>query len=746
MDEHSFTQLYTDATQALANYRLYDALACLQGLLYDTGEPQLLNEHESLKSDYERMLNFMNAGGTDPQRNAIHQNLLRRAYTLLDNATRAYRLHSSTKSCAAAYKMMLANEQTDIGKLASHVDGLCDTLAEERNRRDYNGRTTRIRELEAATAQAFSMLFNGLWTYRTVNRDEKELLQAIVERQEDSQQPLLISALTLNLWESFDAGKFHILLHFCLSHNTEVRTRALTGAVWTYMKYKERFHLYPDLLKGLSVLGQEPAVVSDLLLLQKQLYMSLETVRAKKKLQEEILPDLLKSKRHHRNHMGFEELDIELTQALQGTPKEEWKLSKEDIRLANNMKAFMQMGEEGVDVNLATFSALKEFDFFRTTSNWFLPFDSRHPDVRNMFYTDDDKPLQFLHFLLQTGHFCDSDKYSLCLMLQKIPQSQRQTVMDKFGAQLESEGKEDRLSGLIQQAETPARKYRTYIENLYRFFKLSAHRNDFTDPFTMDLLFTDYEALKELVHTTEYLKEMAGFLMKLEYYDDAIGYWEEIKSTEGATADLLQKLAYCYQKKQMTGQAVTTYQQADLLEPDNEWTLYQLHLCYASLKHFDKELECLLKLEQMKPDDARCISETGFCLIRMERFEEAANRFYKLEYMGERVPTAMRAIAWCSFKTNKLEQAEKYYAKLLVNSEKAKWEDYLNAGHTAWLLGDLRQAVALYRNYIERYRKQFPDKKDWLQPFNDDIDELKAHGLSHTDICLVRDMIQPYTH
>lgn len=746
MDEHSFTQLCTDAEQALADYRLYDALACLQGLLHNTSEPHLLGEHESLKSDYERMLQFMGEGGTDPQRDDVHLNLMRRAYALLDNAIRTYRLQSSSKSCATAYQALLANRQTDLEQLAAQVDRLCDTLAEERNRRDYNGRTARIRELEAATASAFTSLFNGLWTYKTVNRDEENLIQALVERQEDRQQPLLISALTLNLWECFDAGKYRILLHFCLSSNTEVRTRALTGVVWTYMKYKERFYLYPDLLKGLSILGQEPAVTADLLLLQKQLYMSLETDRAKKKLQEEILPDLMRSKRHRRNHMGFEELDIELTQALKGTPKEDWKLSKEDIKLANNMKAFMQMGEEGVDVNLATFSALKGFPFFRTTGNWFLPFDSRHPDVRGLFYTDDDKPLSFPHFLLQSGNFCDSDKYSLCLMLQNIPQSQRTAVMAKFGAQQDAEGKEDLLNGLMQQAETPTRRYRAYIENLYRFFKLSPHHNEFADPFKMGLLFTDYEALDQLVHTLEFLKEMAGFLMKLEYYDDAIAYWEEIKSTEGATADLLQKLAYCYQKKQLTGQAVTTYQQADLLEPDNEWTLYQLHLCYAALKHFDRELECLLKLEEMNPADARRIADTGFCLIRMERFEEAANRFYKLEYMGERVPTAMRAIAWCAFKTNKLEQAEKYYNKLLENNEKAKWEDFLNAGHIAWLQGNLKQAVALYRKYIERYRLQFPDKKDWLQPFNDDADELKAHGLSHTDICLVRDLIQPYTH
>lgn len=746
MDEQSYYHLRTDAEQALLDYRLYDALACLQGILYDTGEPQLLREHESLKCDYERMLQFMSAGGTDPQRNEIHRQLIRRAFALLDNAGRIFKRTKTSCAYAMAYRQLCDREETDLEKLSSRMDQLCDSLAEERNRHDYNERTARIRELEAVTAEASGSLFNRIWTANCVNRDEEETMRSIIERQEEHYRPFLISALTLNLWEGFNAGIYRILLYFCLSTNVRIRTRALTAAIWGYMKYRTRFTYYPDLLKGLSLLGQEPPVANELLILQKQLFLSLETIRAKKKLQEEILPDLLKSKRYQRNKMGFEEIDTDLADALRGTPPENWKPTREDMKLANNMKEFMQMGEEGIDVNLATFSALKSFDFFRKVSNWFLPFDSRHPDVRDLFFTDEDKPMQFPHFLLQTGNFCESDKYSLCLMLQRIPKSQRTAVMDKFGAQIEAAGKDEALHERMQQAETPERQYRSYIEDLYRFFKLYPSHHEFTDPFANDLLFTRYEVLKEMTDTPTYRKEMAEFLMKLGYYADAITFWEALQSTEGATADLLQKLAYCQWKNKMPGKAVLTYQQADLLSPDNEWVLNQLHLCYSELGRFDKELECLLKLEEMSPENVQVISETGFCLMQLHRFEEAANRFYKLEYLGKRVLPSLRAIAWCAFKMNKLKQAEKYYTKILETGEKAKWEDYLNAGHTAWLLGDLKKAIGLYKQYIERYGKQFPDKKNWLQPFNEDIQELTAHGLSLQDICLMRDIIQPYSH
>ena len=156
-----------------------------------------------------------------------------------------------------------------------------------------------------------------------------------------------------------------------------------------------------------------------------------------------------------------------------------------------------------------------------------------------------------------------------------------------------------------------------------------------------------------------------------------------------------------------------------------------------------RELGCLEKLVIINPGDARLISETGLCLMQLGRYEEAANRFYELEYKGERVLPSWRAIAWCNFKMGRLEQADKYYRKILQH-EKATWEDYLNAGHTAWCRKQTPEAVALYRQYIERYRqKKNAEGASPLKPFDDDREELLQHGIPSLDIDLMHDLLQP---
>ena len=246
-----------------------------------------------------------------------------------------------------------------------------------------------------------------------------------------------------------------------------------------------------------------------------------------------------------------------------------------------------------------------------------------------------------------------------------------------------------------------------------------------------------------MLKTPAYLREMASFLMKREYYQDAIAYMEEALKHETADAETLQKVAFCYQHTDRPSKAIYYYQQADLLSPDNEWILKQMFLCYSALGRYEQELDCLKGLEEMNPGDTRLISEIGLCLMQLERYEEAAQRFYELEYKGERVVPSWRAIAWCNFKMGRLEQADKYYRKIL-QQDKVTWEDYLNAGHTAWCLKQTTEAIAYYRNYLQLYRSKRKDTtQPLLSPFDEDRKELLLHGLNDLEISLMRDILQP---
>ena len=88
-------------------------------------------------------------------------------------------------------------------------------------------------------------------------------------------------------------------------------------------------------------------------------------------------------------------------------------------------------------------------------------------------------------------------------------------------------------------------------------------------------------------------------------------------------------------------------------------------------------------------------------------------------------------LAWCSLLTGKYEQAEKYYLKVIGNQPTQA--DWLNAGHTAWLMKQIPLA-------IERYRKALPDDKKADFP-NNDAELLHKAGLTADDLAIMTDAV-----
>ncbi len=736
MDRKSFELLYKDAADALSLHHLLEAHNCIRGILFNIENQELNREMESISQDYRMMLAFMEQGGTDAQRSIIHRNLTNRSYALLDKAARLYHTNNEKDIYAETCKRLHAETQPEpIGKWLNTADLLREKLEEERRQ---NGRPSLSAEEISAFYTAYDTLFEYIWTSPLIRPDEAELWRNFIERQDAGEQAMLVSAIMLNIQRYFDPQKFRILLHLCRSEKTQVRVRALTAAVFAYMQYEKRFTDYPDLAEGLSLLAQDTALKEELILLQRQALLSLETTKAEKKLQNEIFPDLIRNKNYQRNKMGFDQMEEDLAKALRGEPNAEWEQMQGNKQLADNMKKIIAMGKEGIDINLGTFSSLKGFSFFQSVAHWFAPFSELRPEIQNIF--SGQAQYNPIKTLMEAGNFCDSDKYSLCMMLNQIAPSQREMITTQLGSQID--GNTEGLKEIANDNRTIGSTYRNYLQDLYRFFKLYPHKAQFNDPFKSDLLFTRYEVLNSMLKTPDYLRDMASFLIKRECYQDAITYIEEALKYEKADAEILQKVAFCYQHIGQPNKAIYYYQQADVLNPDNEWLLKQMNLCYSALGRCEQQLSCLKKLEKMNPDDARLISETGLCLMQMGQYEEAARRFYELEYKGERVIPSWRAIAWCCFKMGRLEQADKYYKKIL-QQDKVTWEDHLNAGHTAWCRGLISEAVIHYRNFIKLYgNKRKDNTQPLLQPFDDDRDELLCHGIENLDISLMRDLLQ----
>ena len=314
----------------------------------------------------------------------------------------------------------------------------------------------------------------------------------------------------------------------------------MTAAVWTYMQYEKRFVYYPDLSDGLSLLAQDERLKGELILLQQQFLLSLKTAKAERKLQNEIFPDLLRSRNYQRNKMGFEQMEEDLAKALRGEPNAEWEKMRGNKQLADNMKEIIAMGKEGIDINLGTFSALKGFSFFQSVAHWFTPFNRRRPEVKSIFPPGiRHNPIQML---MEAGNFCESDKYSLCMMLNQIALRQRDMMISQIGSQIE--GNEEGLRDVAKESMNIGSVYRSYLQDLYRFFKLHPRKTQFDDPFKRDQLFTRYTVLESMLKTPAYLREMASFLMKGNVTRMPLPIWKKRSNTKRQTLKCYKKVAF----------------------------------------------------------------------------------------------------------------------------------------------------------------------------------------------------------
>ena len=96
---------------------------------------------------------------------------------------------------------------------------------------------------------------------------------------------------------------------------------------------------------------------------------------------------------------------------------------------------------------------------------------------------------------------------------------------------------------------------------------------------------------------------------------------------------------------------------------------------------------------------------------------------------------AWRGIGWCSFISRKYKQAMKYYEKII--GQKPQAIDYMNAGHVAWVMGDIQKAVTFYEKAIIACES----REHFLEMFHKDEEALLKQGVREEDIPLMLDLL-----
>ena len=97
---------------------------------------------------------------------------------------------------------------------------------------------------------------------------------------------------------------------------------------------------------------------------------------------------------------------------------------------------------------------------------------------------------------------------------------------------------------------------------------------------------------------------------------------------------------------------------------------------------------------------------------------------------------AWRPIAWCSFLTGKYDHARNYYQKILEWQPTA--QDYLNAGHTEWVLQNTEKSLQYYKQAVKALSG---DIQQFRELFDQDLPDLLAAGIESEEIPLMIDQL-----
>jgi len=726
MSVKEIKEAYNKICHHLSGKNIKDSLDLLLSLVKESQSGDLIDNHYNIEFTYRNILKYTVEGISDPERQKIYNHLIRDVYQLVDKVCD---LLLSKQSGEIVYE--IRNKYNE-NSFQTVINELNSTWSSVELQRVVNADAENSAELQALVND----LFHLIWSYSAIGSNNKELLAELL-----SKGPLpvrykavLVGAINLSLMNAFSYDYIKLLLELCTSKEDEVSGRAMTALLLALNRYDARLPLYPDLYTQLFMMIEEQGLQSLIQNIAIQLIRTRETERISQKLNDEILPEVVKMHPKLKDKLDLENL---ISDNLAEGKNPDWEdVFKDSPNLMNKMEELTQWQMEGADVFLSTFKHLKHFSFFNQISNWLLPFYAGHKEVKQALFSEGDvfNNQTLLEGLASSRFLCNSDKYSLILSIPHMPGMQKDMMGQMFSAEIEQMVEMQKDEEMLKAHQKKLIASNQFIQDLYRLLKVHPQKHQFTDVFAQEMDFYNRWFFKQLMDDKS-LREIGEYYFKKDYFEDALLIFKKLKSSDAC--DVVQKIAYCHQQLKEYNAALDYYLKADLLGNSSIWNKKKIALCYRHLKEPRKALDFYKEAEKMGPDNLHTQVLIGHCLLELEDFEEALKYYFKVEYLDPGNHKVGRPIAWCSFVTGKFDQAEKYYHKLIV-SEKNK-HDLINLGHTLWCKKLRKEALSYYQKSI-----QLPSHslEEFIETFNDDVPYLKKHGIDSGDIPLMLDQIR----
>lgn len=649
---------------------------------------------DRLDADYSMMLRYFIDGINDPGRDQIIADIADRARAVADRlARRALMLEPPTLYYITARALSRRTSETiatvadqylaEARRLAADIDSITDA--------------NRSRAAESMLRD----LFNRLWVTHPLSGADTAAIQRFCA---EARRPAACSAvggLLLGALEFFDPARLAVLLHIYMNATDDhVAIRALTAFLLAAFRYRRRA-IPRSLANVLAAAKDVPTWKSDLKAITIELMRTRDTDKISEQMRTEVFPAL--SRLAPEINDKIDQGDFQMESLMEGgNPEWEEMLNREG--LGEKLRQMSEIQAEGGDIYMSSFAKLKHFPFFNEVANWFLPFDPEYSDV-----AQSDSPAGGIARSIQRmSLLCDNDKYSIMLSLSSMPYSARQA------AQTAMDGENEQFSQMLSElAKADDKNIRrtianNFVRDLYRFCNLFRRKVEFFNPFEHNVNLLQVSAVADDFDDLETLNVIAEFCIKHGFWSEAEHLLKRIDSLSEPSDRRAQKLGYCIDCQGRHLEAVSHYEEAEMLGGAGPWLLRRMARALRRAGKAARALDCYRRLLESEPDNITTIIEVAGAALEANQPAEAESLFYKAVYLDEQSLEARRGLAWAQFLNHKFAEADHSYAILLKQEPTA--EDQLNAGHVARALGQTKRAIALYAAFAHAN----PDNPDAL--------------------------------
>jgi len=728
MKENEYISISKNIQDYLSHRYLHNAMELLKKLSYEFSDPYISGKIKKVSETYEYLSHYFGEGVSDPGRDKIYYGILEETYSIADMLDFEYRKREEYSQYASTARS-LQNSDRSISAIA---DELKNALSISENMEDTDAESINCTKKSESLAEE---LFIKIWSTPFFNSDDNDCVKEIFSGSGYSLDTRyhLISALLLSSLNYFDPKKLKILINLILngygSETERLIPVAIVSIILIISKHQERVKIFsltnPELSLAMDI-SDIRIQLSDAML---NLIRARDTERVNDKVKREFIPDIRKFQSELKRR--FDKMPDE-TDLLSLDTNPEWEDFLSKSGMMDKMMEMQELQSEGADVMMFAFSNLKSFPFFNSISNWFLPFNPGHSSIRHSSAINS----KLLSNIPDEALICDSDKFSLALSLQSVPESNRNMMMMQLEGQI-GEGLTNK--NLTNSIDSPKNEQIRFIRNLYRFSKLYSRKKEFYDPFADIINFMSIPVIGEILNTDANIRMLAEFYFRNGYYAESIHYFNLLKSDDDAdTAGLtLQKKGFALQSLGDISGALREYLLAELHTPENKWLLRKIAVCYRRTGNYDAAIKYYLKALELEPDSLSLTFGLANTYLDAGRIEDALNQFYKADLLDESSQKGWRGIAWCEFLLGHFEKSRNYYDKIIFTDP--GYMDYTNLGHLCMAESKFKEAIYYYS---ESMKNRPSNAGSFFDDCRNDLNILRNLGVSELSMNLILDRLK----